>query len=64
MVSPGKNDEIYNKIRELVSVRRFIVRKKDHIEGNDAAQLYHATHRAQELLYNCTDWCCSEIFNM
>lgn len=64
MVSPGKNYEIYNKIRELASIRRFIVGKKEHIEENDAAELYHATHRAQELLYSCTDWCCSEIFNI
>lgn len=55
---------MYNKIRELVYIRRFIVRNKEHIKENDAAQLYYATQRAQELLYGCTYWCCSEIFNI
>lgn len=40
------------------------MRKKERIKENDAAQLYYATYRAQELLYGCTNWCCSEIFNM
>lgn len=37
MLFPGKNDKMYNEIRQLVSVRRFVVRKKKHVEENDAA---------------------------
>lgn len=43
MISLGKNSKMYNKIRELVYIRRFIVRNKEHIKENDAAQLYYAT---------------------
>lgn len=32
MLFPGKNDKMYNKIRELVSLRRSAVRKKEHRE--------------------------------